>query len=107
MRWRISLNWDHVYLWIGLGFCWLAFIGFALVAGAHHKPRLDEVTVVLLLPLGLLVPYALGCIFLAVLRLLWPPRNTDVEAPKRVDVVGAASNARLVADRGGREHARP
>ena len=74
---------------------WLAFVAFGLAAGWHLKPRLDEVAVVLVLPLAVLVPYVLGCLVLTILRLLWPARNANVEPPLRVDIVGAAGHARL------------
>lgn len=95
MGWGIRINWGHVNLWLTYGVAWLAFVGFALVAGWHLKPRLDEVVVVVLLPLGVLVPYAVLCFLVAALKPLRPLRNRHVKPPERVDVVVAGGDARL------------
>ena len=75
MAWRVGVRRTHVALWrrwLGL---WLAFVAFGLVAGAHLKPRPDEIAFVLALPLAVVVPYAVGCLGLVALRAwLWPLR---------------------------------
>lgn len=74
--WRISINRAHVALWRRCLLGWIGFVGFALIAGAHLKPRMDEVLVVFFLPFWLvLLPYAIGCLALALVRLLWPARR--------------------------------
>ena len=71
--WRVEINRQHVGLWGALLAGWLAFVAFGLVIGWHLGPRLDEVLIILVLPLWLVViPYALLCLLIAVARLLWP-----------------------------------
>lgn len=69
--WGIGINWDHVALWRGWLVHWLIFVGCILVLGWHLGPRSDEVAFVLALPLWILVPYALLCLLLAAVRVLW------------------------------------
>jgi hypothetical protein len=70
--WRIGLDPDHVALWTRYGIQWLAFVGFALIAGWHLKPRLDEFLVVVTLPLWLvLAPYVVFCFLAAVVKAWW------------------------------------
>ncbi len=76
--WAIGINWTHVALWRRGLIGWFGLVGFALVAGAHLGPRPDEVLVVCLMPLLVIVPYAAGCLLLALLRLsldLWQHRR--------------------------------
>jgi hypothetical protein len=52
---------------------WLIFVGFCIVAGAHLKPRPDEILFVTTLPLWLvLAPYTVWCFIVAMLRAYWP-----------------------------------
>lgn len=74
MAWGVKLNRDHVRLWQRLAMLWGGFVLFGLVAGMHLNPRLDEITFIALLPLAVLVPYALICAALALIRLLWVPQ---------------------------------
>lgn len=67
--WGIGINWDHVRVWQGWLISWLVFVGVALVLGWRLGPRPDEVAVAVFLPLLVLIPYVLGCLLLAVLRL--------------------------------------
>ena len=80
MRWSLGINWPHVHLWVGALVAWFGLVGFALLAGPRARP--DEVAFAVLLPLVVIVPYALICIGLAALkawlwraRLLWRPRR--------------------------------
>lgn len=67
--WSIGLNPDHVRLWITYGLQWLAFVAFALVAGWHLGPRMDEFLVVLTLPLWLVfAPYVVFCLVAAAVK---------------------------------------
>lgn len=74
MGWGISLNKQHIALWRGYLLAWAAFVGFVVLLGWHLKPRADEVAFVLALPLVVLIPYAAGCLVLAVVKALWPVR---------------------------------
>lgn len=67
----IGINWEHVALWRRWLITWLVFVGFAVVVGWRYGPRQDEVTVAVFLPLLVLVPYALGCLLLALARALF------------------------------------
>ncbi len=67
----IGINWDHVALWRRWLITWLVFVGFAVLVGWRYGPRQDEVTVAVFLPLLVVVPYALGCLLLAVARVLF------------------------------------
>lgn len=71
MTWGFGLNWPHVTLWRRLFMAWLVFVAFGLVLGWRFGPRPDEVAFMLVLPLLVVLPYAVGCLGLAVLRLLW------------------------------------
>lgn len=71
MAWRLTLNVPHLRLWAGLAVGWAGFVLFALIAGSHLKPRIDEVLTVALLPLGILVPYVIGCLIVAVGKALF------------------------------------
>ena len=68
--WAIGINWTHVALWRRWLLAWFGLVGFALVAGAHLGPRPDEILFAVTLPLLVIVPYAAGCLVLALLRLL-------------------------------------
>ncbi len=68
--WTIGINWTHVALWRRGLMAWFGLVGFALVAGAHLGPRPDEILFACTLPLLVIVPYAAGCLMLALLRLL-------------------------------------
>lgn len=96
MGWGISLNRDHLAVWGRWAILWLLFIGFGLIAGWHLSPRLDEIVTVALLPLAVLVPYVLGCLGLAVFRLLWPPLRRALGANQRLgEQARSQTNRRL------------
>lgn len=73
--WGIGINWAHVAVWRRFVYLWLGYVGLGIVAGAHLGPRPDEIAFVLLLPLAVVVPYALVCLGLAALKL----RLVDLE----------------------------
>lgn len=82
MAWGVRLNRPHVRLWQGLAVLWGAFVLFGLVVGAHLRPRMDEIVIVALLPLAVLIPYAVLSFLLTLLRvflsrspLLWGRRG--------------------------------
>lgn len=68
--WGIGINWGHVALWRRWLIQWLIFVGVAVVLGWHLGPRPDEVAAAVFLPMLVLVPYALGCLMLVVVRVL-------------------------------------
>lgn len=75
MGWGIGLNWTHVTACKRILMAWLGFVVFGLILGAHLQPRPDEIVFMLFVPLPLIALYALGCLALGYLRLLWPIRR--------------------------------
>jgi Sec-independent protein secretion pathway component TatC len=75
MGWGITLNQHHVANCKRILIAWLGFVAFGLILGARLGPRPDEIAFMLLLPLPLIALYALGCLALGLLRLLWPVRR--------------------------------
>ncbi len=74
MSWGVEVNRPHVLLWARWGVAWLLYVAVGLVVGWQLKPRPDEITFVLFLPLAVLVPYAAACLILGLLRTwLWAP----------------------------------
>lgn len=69
---KIKLNHAHILIWKKMLAYWLAFVVFGLIAGWHLKPRPDEVAFMLSLPAIVVIPYGLGCLAVATLRVLWP-----------------------------------
>lgn len=67
--WGIGINWAHVAVWRRVLITYLGFVGFCLIAGAHLKPRPDEIAFMLVLPLWVIVPYTAGCLFLGTAKL--------------------------------------
>ena len=76
--WRIQIDKAHVTLWLRWLKAWLALVAFALVFGWHLKPRVDEVVFMLLVPVGVVGLYALGCLAVATLKTLWAVRSQRV-----------------------------
>lgn len=75
MHWKIRLNTPCIIVWRRLFAGWLAFVGFALLAGAHLNPRPDEIMFAVTLPLWLgALPYALYSLAVVVLRSFGPIR---------------------------------
>lgn len=71
MAWGVELNRPHLRLWGRLAVGWALFVGFGLVAGAHLKPRADEITFMLALPLAVVIPYVLVSFVGVTIRSLW------------------------------------
>lgn len=73
MAWKIGLNTPHLIVWRRILIGWLAFVGFAVIAGWHLKPRIDELLFAVTLPIWLVVaPYAAYSLLAVVLRSCWP-----------------------------------
>lgn len=75
MGWGITLNQHHVANCKRILIAWLGFVAFGLILGARLGPRPDEIAFMLILPLPLVALYALGCLLLGLLRILWPVRR--------------------------------
>ena len=80
MGWGITLNQHNVANCKRILIAWLGFVAFGLILGARLGPRPDEIAFMLLLPLPLIALYALGCLALGLLRLLWPVRRDNGSA---------------------------
>jgi hypothetical protein len=62
--WRVTLNHSHFAVWGRIGMWWLTLIVMALIFGPHA--RTDELLfATIVLPLSVLVPYALGTLAIA------------------------------------------
>jgi hypothetical protein len=72
MAWRVTLNRSHVGLWVRWCIVWLAWVGWALILGAHLHPRWDEIVFAISLPCFVLLPYMIGTFILACIKLLLP-----------------------------------
>lgn len=75
MGWGITLNKTHVTQLKRALIVWLGFVACGLIFGAHLKPRPDEIAFMILLPIPFVAVYAVGCLALAILRILWPIRR--------------------------------
>ena len=72
MAWRVTLNRSHVALWARWCVAWLAWVGWALILGAHLHPRWDEILFAISLPCFVLLPYMIATFILACIKLFLP-----------------------------------
>jgi hypothetical protein len=97
--WTISLNREHVALLGRATRWWLSYVAFCVVAGWGLGPRWDEVLTLTLLPLGVLLPYAVGCLAVAALRVLlvgpWSPPS-EHSVGRGVSAALAAAAAAII-----------
>lgn len=71
---KITLNRPHMFKWLRWLYAWFVYVIIALIAGWHLKPRPDEIQFVVLLPLVVIVPWAILSLLAAVCQSLWPKR---------------------------------
>ena len=81
---RITLNMDHVALLGRWTLWWLTYVAGIIVFGLGFRitPRIDELIVVTLLPVPLVIAYALGCLALAWLRLMAAGAGSCIRAAR-------------------------
>ena len=72
---------------------WFAFVAFGIVIGWGFNPRSDEIAFMLAVPLIVVVPYAVICLVLAVVKASWPIGLKD--ALGRVRLAGLQSYKRI------------
>src|SRR5215472_1694949 len=72
VAWRVTLNRSHVALWARWCVAWLAWVGWALILGAHLHPRWDEILFAISLPCFVLLPYMIATFILACIKLFLP-----------------------------------
>jgi hypothetical protein len=77
MGWGIKLNTTQLLAAKRALIVWLGFVSFGLVMGAGLNPRPDEIVFMVLLPVPLLILYALASLAVGMLRLLWPVWRYD------------------------------
>lgn len=73
MGWTIQVEPRHLALWGRFARFWASYVAFCVVVGWHLGPTLEEVLMLTGLPLLVLIPYTLGCLGLAALRVLLRP----------------------------------
>lgn len=69
---KIGLNHPHLARWGYWAVSYAAFVGFALVAGWHLKPRWDEIVFAITLPLYVLIPWIIISLIGAWIKTLRP-----------------------------------
>ena len=69
----VSLNKPHLARLGIFAVWWAIYLTIALIAGWRLQPRGDEILFVATLPLWLLVPYAVACFAIALIK-LWAAR---------------------------------
>jgi hypothetical protein len=74
MPWRVVINRSHVVLWGRWVVAWWAWVGWALILGAHLHPRWDEILFAICLPCVVLIPYTIATFILAWIKLWLPLR---------------------------------
>ena len=95
MPWRVVINRSHVALWGRWVVAWWAWVGWALILGAHLHPRWDEILFAIFLPCVVLIPYAIATFILAWIKLWLPLRWRRVLDPlKHVDDGAARADSR-------------
>lgn len=69
---KFGVNHHHVALWKRYAVTWFVFVGSMVIVGWGYGPRIDEVIVVMCLPIPILIAYVLFCFLSVVVRSLWP-----------------------------------
>ena len=95
MGWGITLNRTHVTACKQALIVWLGFVAAGLILGARLGPRPDEIAFMILLPLPLIALYALGCLALGLLRILWPVRRNGHPHPRSLLRLFAQTHQRI------------